>query len=74
MGNTVNELVEEADKPQINSFKRFTSWKFITISIVIIMALISAAISYYQANHFNTNIKINDTKVGGLTADQALKN
>ncbi|MFP3125922.1 L,D-transpeptidase/peptidoglycan binding protein [Ectobacillus funiculus] len=73
MGNTVNELVEEAGKPQINSFKRFANWRFITISIVIIIALISAAISYYQANHFNTNIKINDTKVGGLTADQALK-
>ena len=32
-----------------------------------------AAISYYQANHFNANIKINGINVSGLTADQALK-
>ncbi|WP_034671483.1 L,D-transpeptidase family protein [Ectobacillus panaciterrae] len=73
MGNTANELVEVIDKQRISSFKRFVNRKFITISVIIIIALIFAAISYYQANHFNAHIKINDTKVGGLTTDQALK-
>jgi len=73
MGNTVNELVEEIDKPRIHPFKRFTNWKFITIGVIAIAAIIFAAISYYQTTHFNANIKINGTKVGGLTADEALK-
>ncbi|GGL61777.1 L,D-transpeptidase [Sporolactobacillus putidus] len=42
-------------------------------SILIIAALIFAGISYYQATRFNARITINGTKVGGLTADQALK-
>lgn len=29
--------------------------------------------SYYQATHFNSNVTINDTKVGGLSADQAIQ-
>ncbi|WP_129725979.1 L,D-transpeptidase family protein [Ectobacillus funiculus] len=73
MGNTVNELVEEIDKPQIHPSKRFTNWKFITAGIIVIAALIFAAVSYYQTTHFNTNTKINGTNVGGLTADEALK-
>ncbi len=73
MGNAVNELVEEIDKPRIHPLKRLVNWKFITTGIITIAALIFAAISYYQTAHFNTNVKINGTKVGGLTADQALK-
>jgi len=42
-------------------------------SIIGIMALVIAGISYYQATRFNAHITINDTKVGGLTADQAIK-
>ncbi|MFP5114345.1 L,D-transpeptidase family protein [Bacillaceae bacterium C204] len=64
---------EEIHRQRVKPSKWFTNWKFITISIIIIIALIFGAISYYQANHFNTNININGTKVGGLTADQALK-
>lgn len=73
MGNTVNELVEEVDKPRIQPSNRFTNWKFITIGIIAVASLIIAAISYYQTTHFNANIKINGTKVGGLTAAEALK-
>lgn len=64
---------EEIHRHRVKPAKRFTNWKFITTSIIIIIALIFAAISYYQANHFNANIDINGTKVGGLTADEALK-
>lgn len=73
MENAVNESVEKIEKKRVNSSKWFTNWKFITTGILIIIALIFAAISYYQANHFNANISINGTKVGGLTADQAVK-
>ena len=52
MENAVKQLVEESDKQRVKSFKWFTNWKFITTSIIIIIALIIAAISYYQANHF----------------------
>lgn len=48
-------------------------WKVITVSIFIIIALLLAAISYYQANHFNANVKINGIKVNGLTAEEALE-
>ncbi len=29
--------------------------------------------SYYQATHFNSNVTINDTKVGGMSADEAIQ-
>lgn len=73
MGSTVSESREEHDHRRVTKFKRGTNWRIITIGIVIIIALIFAALSYYQANHFNSHIKINGTDVGGLTADQALK-
>lgn len=73
MKNTVNEVVEEIEKERDNSLKWFLSWKFITIFIFIIIALLLAGISYFQATRFNRHITINDTKVGGLTADQAMK-
>lgn len=41
--------------------------------MTLIVALIFVGISYYQATRFNPHITINGTKVGGLTADQALK-
>jgi hypothetical protein len=72
MGSMVHELVEESDNRRVKSLKWYENWKFITTGIIIIFALIFAAISYYQANHFNANIKINGIKVGGLTTDQAL--
>ena len=73
MENAVNGSVEGIDKQRSKSYKRSSKWKFITIGIIVIIAVIIAAISYYQANYFNAHIKINETNVGGLTADQALK-
>ena len=29
--------------------------------------------SYYQATHFNSNVTINDTQVGGMSADEAIQ-
>lgn len=34
-----------------------------------VIALLIGGMSYYQATHFNSNVTINDTKVGGLSAD-----
>jgi hypothetical protein len=73
MGSTVNKSELELDKRSGRSPKWFANWKFIATSIVIIIALVLAAISYYQATHFNAHIKINDINVGGMTAEQALK-
>src|SRR3954471_12240393 len=73
MGNAVRELVQENDKQHVKSFKRFTNWKLITTSIVIMIALIIGAISYYQKSHFQAHATINGIKVGGLTADEALE-
>ncbi|HSU79432.1 MAG TPA: L,D-transpeptidase family protein [Candidatus Angelobacter sp.] len=41
-------------------------------SILGLIVLLFIGISYYQATRFNASITINNTKVGGLTADQAL--
>ncbi|MEH7503578.1 L,D-transpeptidase family protein [Neobacillus drentensis] len=73
MESALNQSEKEIDKQRGNSLKWFANWRFITTSIIVIIALIFAAISYYQANHFNANVKINGIKVSGLTADQALK-
>lgn len=42
-------------------------------SLILVIVLLFAGIGIYQATHFNARITINGTKVGGLTADQALK-
>lgn len=73
MGYALKESVKENDKQNGKSFKWFTNWRFITTSIIIIIALIVLGTTYYQANHFNAYIKINGIKVGGLTADEALE-
>jgi lipoprotein-anchoring transpeptidase ErfK/SrfK len=75
--NTLNESVEEidkkrSDKKRVNSIKWFKNWKFITGGVVII-ALLIGGMSFYQATRFNSHVTINDTNVGGLTADQAIK-
>jgi hypothetical protein len=72
MENAAIESQEEIGEKRVKSSKWFTNWKFIITSVIII-ALIFAAINYYQAKHFNANIKINGTKVGGLSAEQTLK-
>ncbi|ENQ3107634.1 L,D-transpeptidase catalytic domain [Bacillus sp. 491mf] len=71
--NTINESVEEVDKKRSRSSKRSTNWKLITAGGVGIIALLIGGVSYYQTTHFNSQITINDTKVGGMTADQAIQ-
>lgn len=70
--NAINEPVEEVDKKRVRSSKRFPNWKLIAAGGGIITLLIGG-MSYYQATHFNSNVTINDTKVDGLTADQAIQ-
>lgn len=64
--------VQEIEKQHVNSAKWYANWRFITACIFFIIVLFIAAGSYYQANHFNSQIKINGINVGGMTADQAL--
>ncbi|MGG0274400.1 L,D-transpeptidase family protein [Bacillus rhizoplanae] len=71
--NTISESVEEIDKKQVNSSKRFKNWKFITTGVIVMITLLIAGICYYQTTRFNSQVTINDTKVGGLTANQAVK-
>ncbi|PLS02260.1 L,D-transpeptidase family protein [Neobacillus cucumis] len=42
-------------------------------SLIVIIVLAAAGVYYHQSTKFNANITINHTKVGGLTADQALE-
>ena len=70
--NTVNESVEEVEKKRVRSKKRFTNWKLIAAGGGVI-ALLIGGMSYYQATHFNSNVTINDTKVGGMSADEAIQ-
>ncbi|MHA2890608.1 L,D-transpeptidase family protein [Bacillus cereus] len=70
--NSIDESAEEVDKKRIKSSKRYTNWKLIATGGVILILLIGG-MSYYQATHFNSQVTINDTKIGGLTANQALK-
>ncbi|MGE8080105.1 L,D-transpeptidase family protein [Peribacillus loiseleuriae] len=71
--STVNATVEEIDTERGNRFNRPTRRHFIVIGIISIIALLFAGIGYYQTTRFNSQITINDTKVGGLTANQAIK-
>ncbi|MFX3624361.1 MAG: L,D-transpeptidase family protein [Ectobacillus sp.] len=73
MNNTVKEAVEEAEKEQGSSSKRPKSLRFLTTGIIIIIVLLIAGMSYYQATRFNSQVTINGTKVGGLTAEQAME-
>ncbi|EJS46572.1 hypothetical protein ICG_05647 [Bacillus cereus BAG1X1-3] len=70
--NAMNESDEKVDKKRVRSSKRFTNWKLFVASGGIITLFIGG-MSYYQATHFNSNVTINDTKVGSLTADQAIQ-
>ncbi|MED4207236.1 L,D-transpeptidase family protein [Neobacillus mesonae] len=73
MKNAEKEIVEDFDINQRRSSKkRSKNGKFITAG-VIILALLIGGVEYYQASRFNSKITINDTNVGGLTADQAIK-
>lgn len=69
MESTVN--FNEINQQRANPTKRFANWKFITGCIIVVLAVIAAG-SYYQATHFNSNIKINGIKVSGMSADHAL--
>lgn len=72
MASAIEQPVSES-RSQKKQVKWFKNWKYITTIIVIIIALILAAMSYYQANHFNTNVSINSVDVSGLTAEDALE-
>jgi hypothetical protein len=73
MGYAVEKSIEENNLSQKKSTKWFKNRKFIIAIIIIVIAFIFTAMSYYQKTHFNPNITINDIAVSGLTADQALK-
>lgn len=73
MGYAVEQSMEEVAHSQKKSVRWFKNWKFITVIILLLMALILGGISYYQATHFNAYITINNIEVDGMTAEQALE-
>lgn len=73
MNNAQYELTEEMSRMKKNSIKWYKNWKFMITSTIIVLALLIGGMSYYQATRFNSQITINDTKVGGLTAEKAVK-
>lgn len=73
MGNALEQSIEEINHSRNNKTQWYKNWKLMSAIIGIMIALLLSGISYYQANHFNTNISINGIKVSGLTADEALK-
>lgn len=74
MENAVKqEAIREGNNRQSKSTRWFKSWKFIIPVVIIVIALIMGALSYYQRIHFNANITINGIKVGGLTTEEALQ-
>ncbi|WP_042355617.1 L,D-transpeptidase family protein [Bacillus rubiinfantis] len=72
MKQAVQESVGERSRSDVHSKKQHNKWKFITFSTITIVVIILAGISYYQATHFNQDVSINGTNVGGLTAEKAL--
>lgn len=71
MGNTAAQTIEQ--RHDYHTVKWYKNWKFITGGIGIIFILIIIGLNYYQANHFNAKITINNVNVGHLTAEDALK-
>ncbi|MEH7097725.1 L,D-transpeptidase family protein [Neobacillus vireti] len=68
MESTAN--IQELENQRVANW--FGGWKLIVFSIILIITIIIGAGSYYQANHFNSEIKINSINVGGMTNEQAL--
>jgi hypothetical protein len=74
MSSTEKKSVQgEIGKSRVKTKKKQNSWKVAVIGGIAVLALIIAGISYYQATHFNSQITINEIKVGGLTAEQTVE-
>jgi hypothetical protein len=73
VGNALEQSFGEINHSRRRPVKWYKNWKFVITGVITVIALVILAISFYQANYFNTNIKINGVQVGGLTADEALK-
>jgi lipoprotein-anchoring transpeptidase ErfK/SrfK len=55
------------------SSKQGKKWIYISCSAILAIVLVLMGYLYYQASRFNQNISINGVKVGGMTAEQAIK-
>lgn len=70
--STANAPIEEIYRARSKRSKPIRNWVFITIGVMLVIAIIVAGLSFYQATRFNSNVTINDVPVGGLTAGKAL--
>lgn len=73
MESAAQEKVEKIEESRLNPPRRFLNWKMGVGSVIVVGALALGGLCYYQKTHFNSHITINGVNVGGLTADQALK-
>lgn len=71
--SAAQEKVEKIEESRLNPPRRFLNWKMGVGSVIVVGALALGGLCYYQKTHFNSHITINGVNVGGLTADQALK-
>jgi hypothetical protein len=73
--STVNESREEIHfrRRKSNSVKWYKTWWFLISILMVIVALLISAHTYYQLTHFNSKVKINGINVGGMTAEKALE-
>lgn len=53
---------------------RNLSIKRLIIIILCLLVLVVGCMTIHQHRHFNKNVSIDNVAVGGLTAEQALKN
>ncbi len=70
------KVERKQENTRFNRSKRSNNsnkWKIGIGAIVVVGVLVFAGINHYQATRFNPRITINGTKVGGLTADKAIK-
>lgn len=73
MGNALEQSFRDINQSRKKPVKWFKNWKYVTSIAIGLLLLLVTGMSYYQANHFNANKKINGIEVSGLTADEALE-
>jgi len=67
------EVTETDENTRLKRSKQPKKWKYGIGAVVVVGVLAIAGMYYHQSTRFNSHITINGTKVGGLTADQAIK-
>lgn len=68
----LKQPMDEMNYSRKKKAKGSKHWKLLILSSILFIGIIVGCLIYYQSTHFNGNMTINQMKVGGLTADEAL--